>query len=105
MERKRWVSPPLNPTSYEATIDIPALRRELTGVVFIVAGQRNSKGSDRYNRSLSESRAQSVRDYLVSHGVTSERLIVKGYGEDHPIDSNDTEDGRSNNRRSEFIHL
>ena len=51
---------------------------------------------------LSEKRANSVRDYMVSKGVAADRLTAKGYGEDKPIASNDTREGRAKNRRVEL---
>jgi outer membrane protein OmpA-like peptidoglycan-associated protein len=59
-------------------------------------------GSDDYNMRLSFSRSNSVVDYLIAKGISPSRLIPKGYGESAPIDKNDTEDGRQNNRRTEF---
>jgi outer membrane protein OmpA-like peptidoglycan-associated protein/tetratricopeptide (TPR) repeat protein len=59
-------------------------------------------GSDDYNMRLSFSRSNSVVDYLITKGISPSRLIPKGYGESVPIDKNDTEDGRQNNRRTEF---
>jgi outer membrane protein OmpA-like peptidoglycan-associated protein/Tol biopolymer transport system component len=62
----------------------------------------DSKGSDDYNMKLSDSRSKSVVEYLISHGISAGRLVAKGYGETKPIDTNDTDAGRQNNRRSEF---
>ncbi|MGZ3884262.1 MAG: OmpA family protein, partial [Bacteroidia bacterium] len=62
----------------------------------------DSKGSDDYNMKLSDSRSKSVVDYLISHGIDAGRLTAKGYGETKPIDTNDTDEGRQNNRRTEF---
>lgn len=62
----------------------------------------DSKGSDDYNMKLSDSRSQSVVSYLISKGIASDRLTSKGYGETKPIDTNDTDEGRQNNRRTEF---
>jgi len=67
-----------------------------------LAGHTDSKGSDAYNKKLSQSRADSVKAYLVSQGVASTRLVAKGYGEVAPVASNDTDDGRAQNRRVEF---
>jgi outer membrane protein OmpA-like peptidoglycan-associated protein len=67
-----------------------------------VAGHTDSSGSDQYNLSLSERRAQSVSGYLSSHGVKGQRLIPIGAGEGHPVASNDTETGRAQNRRVEL---
>jgi outer membrane protein OmpA-like peptidoglycan-associated protein len=62
----------------------------------------DSKGSDDYNMRLSDSRSKSVVDYLISKGIAAGRLVAKGYGETKPMDTNDTDAGRQNNRRSEF---
>lgn len=62
----------------------------------------DSKGSDEYNMKLSDNRSKSVVDYLIQKGIPSDRLTAKGYGETKPIDTNDTDEGRQNNRRTEF---
>jgi OmpA-OmpF porin, OOP family len=67
-----------------------------------IAGHTDSKGSDDYNLNLSQGRSQSVVDYIVSQGIDSFRLTAHGYGETKPVDTNDTDDGRANNRRVEF---
>jgi OOP family OmpA-OmpF porin len=70
-----------------------------------IAGHTDSKGADTYNQNLSQGRSQSVVDYLSSQGINSNRLTAQGYGESKPIDTNETEDGRANNRRVEFTVL
>jgi len=75
--------------------DVPNMRIE-------ISGHTDNKGSAEYNQKLSESRSKSVVDYLVSKGVNSGRLEFKGYGLTQPIASNDTEEGRQENRRTEF---
>jgi OOP family OmpA-OmpF porin len=70
-----------------------------------ISGHTDSKGSDDYNLSLSQGRSQSVVDYLIKQGIESYRLTAKGYGENKPIDTNDTDEGRANNRRVEFTVL
>jgi len=67
-----------------------------------VAGHTDSVGSVEYNQALSQRRAQSVAAYLTSRGVRNARLIVVGDGENHPVASNDTADGRARNRRVEL---
>jgi outer membrane protein OmpA-like peptidoglycan-associated protein len=67
-----------------------------------VLGHTDSTGSDAYNQTLSERRAQSVADYLASGGVARARMGIRGYGESQPIASNDTEEGRAQNRRVEI---
>ncbi len=75
--------------------DLPTLKIE-------ISSHTDSKGSDAYNMTLSQSRSESVVSYLISHGIAKDRLVAKGYGETKPMDTNDTDQGRQNNRRSEF---
>jgi OOP family OmpA-OmpF porin len=67
-----------------------------------VSGHTDSRGSDKYNEGLSLRRAESVRDYLISKGISADRLTVKGYGESQPIADNGTDEGRFQNRRVEL---
>jgi len=70
-----------------------------------ISGHTDSKGSDTYNLNLSQGRSQAVVDYLISQGINAARLEAHGYGESKPIDTNDTDEGRANNRRVEFTVL
>jgi OOP family OmpA-OmpF porin len=70
-----------------------------------ISGHTDNKGSDDYNLSLSQGRSQAVVDYLIKQGIESYRLTARGYGENKPIDTNDTDEGRANNRRVEFTVL
>jgi outer membrane protein OmpA-like peptidoglycan-associated protein len=80
---------------------IATLQRE--GTVSVVAeGHTDSRGSDTYNQTLSLRRATAVRDYLVAGGIGSSRIQVQGFGESRPVASNDTDDGRAQNRRVEL---
>lgn len=65
-------------------------------------GHTDDVGSDEDNLQLSEARAKAVHDYLIAEGIDENRLEYKGYGETTPIDTNDTPQGRQNNRRTEF---
>jgi outer membrane protein OmpA-like peptidoglycan-associated protein len=67
-----------------------------------VYGHTDSTGSDAFNQRLSERRAQSVTNYLVSRGVANARIRWQGFGESQPIADNTTEYGRSRNRRVEI---
>jgi len=67
-----------------------------------VLGHTDATGSDSSNQVLSVNRAQAVANYLASRGVVRARIGVKGYGESAPIASNDTEEGRAQNRRVEI---
>jgi len=70
-----------------------------------VEGHTDSDGSESYNKKLSQSRANAVRQFLVDAGVDPMRLDSVGYGEAEPIDTNRTPDGKANNRRVEFTIL
>lgn len=74
-------------------------------MVIEVGGHTDNVGDDAFNMKLSHDRAKQVRDYLVAGGIASERVQAKGYGELNPVATNDTEDGRKANRRTEFIIL
>lgn len=67
-----------------------------------IFGYTDSSGSDEYNLNLSEQRAQSVKSYLAGKGLSSGRIYVIGKGEEDPIATNDTPEGRGQNRRVEF---
>jgi outer membrane protein OmpA-like peptidoglycan-associated protein len=68
-----------------------------------ISGHTDSKGSAEYNKKLSERRAKAVVDYLIAKGVAPERLTFKGFGMERPLVSNDDEEGRALNRRTEFL--
>ncbi len=70
-----------------------------------VSGHTDSTGSRSYNQTLSEQRARSVADYLVSRGVASSRMLVQGLGPDQPIADNSSDSGRAQNRRVELYIL
>jgi outer membrane protein OmpA-like peptidoglycan-associated protein len=70
----------------------------------IVEGHTDSTGTDAHNQKLSERRASSVADYLIDRGVAARNITVYGYGEMRPTASNDTAEGRQQNRRVE-IHI
>ncbi|HCF24254.1 MULTISPECIES: OmpA family protein [unclassified Novosphingobium] len=67
-----------------------------------VYGHTDSTGSDAFNQTLSENRARTVMNYLISKGVPAARLRSQGFGETMPVASNDTADGRARNRRVEI---
>jgi outer membrane protein OmpA-like peptidoglycan-associated protein len=68
-----------------------------------VEGHTDSVGSDEYNQELSEHRAQSVRDYFVQQGIPANAIEARGFGKSEPIASNDTAEGRQQNRRVELV--
>ncbi len=67
-----------------------------------LAGHTDNVGDAASNLSLSNSRANKVLEYLISKGVSASRLSAKGYGQDQPLETNDTADGRQINRRTEL---
>ncbi len=70
-----------------------------------ISGHTDSKGDVKANQLLSENRAKSVYDFMVTAGIPAARLTYKGYGDQKPVASNDTETGRALNRRTEFTIL
>ena len=80
---------------------VPALRAN-PDVAIRIVGFTDSTGPAEYNLGLSLRRAESIRDYLVSQGISITRLSVMGKGEEFPIASNTTREGRADNRRVEF---
>lgn len=78
------------------------LKRCFRSRSYVVSGHTDSRGAALNNLILSQERAQSVVDYLISIGVPSNRISAKGYGESTPVDSNRTERGRARNRRIDF---
>ncbi len=81
------------------------LLNENPAIEIEMSAHTDSKGSDEYNFKLSDNRAKSVRDYIVSKGIEENRISSQGYGETKPVATNDTDDGRQLNRRVEFTIL
>jgi OmpA-OmpF porin, OOP family len=68
-----------------------------------IAGHTDGDGEDALNQALSEKRAQAVTDYLVKAGLPADRFTALGYGSSRPVASNDTDEGKAQNRRIEFL--
>jgi outer membrane protein OmpA-like peptidoglycan-associated protein len=79
--------------------------QEYGDVRIAVGGHTDSRGTDQYNQGLSVRRAQAVADYLAARGVARNRMQIDGYGESRPVATNDTDDGRAQNRRVELTVL
>ena len=67
-----------------------------------IGGHTDNIGDEKLNLNLSENRAKTVFNYLVANKITPSRLSFKGYGKSKPVADNTTEEGRKNNRRTEF---
>ena len=81
---------------YKTLLDHPTMKIE-------IRGHTDNVGEEEYNQQLSEARAKSVFQFLVDHGIVAERLSYTGFGETKPVASNDSEEGRKQNRRTEFV--
>ncbi len=92
----------LDPASATELDKLVTLMQDNPTMVAEISGHTDNVGSDAANQQLSENRAKSVVEYLVQHGIQPQRLKAKGYGETKAIDSNDTEAGRAQNRRTEL---
>jgi len=92
----------LKPESKKAILSTVALMQRYSDLVLSVHGHTDSKGSDTYNQKLSTDRAASVRNAIISEGIASKRLQSSGYGEEKPIATNETKEGRAKNRRVEL---
>jgi outer membrane protein OmpA-like peptidoglycan-associated protein len=92
----------LKPESRSELEKLAALLKKNPKLQIEISGHTDNVGTAEYNQKLSENRAKAVYDYLVSNGITSTRLTYAGYGLTRPIDTNDTDSGRANNRRTEF---
>jgi len=92
----------LLPTSYVELKKLLKIMSDYPNIVVEIAGHTDSHGSDSYNKDLSQRRAQSVVNYLVENGISEEQFVAHGYGEEVPIATNKTEEGRQLNRRVEF---
>ena len=93
----------LKPEARETLSRVCGILQVAEGYKLGFEGHTDSVGSDEYNQTLSEDRAQSVRDYLVSCGQSPDIMTTRGFVESQPIASNDTEDGRQKNRRVEIV--
>ena len=88
--------------STSVMVDIITILKEYPNAKFTVEGHTDSVGSEKLNQSLSESRALSVKEFLVDKGIEEFRLSAVGYGESKPMATNNTRAGRTQNRRVEI---
>jgi outer membrane protein OmpA-like peptidoglycan-associated protein len=92
----------INANFYTVLDQVATTLGEFNQTVIEVAGHTDSTGARAYNMTLSERRAGSVVSYLSGRGVARERMIAVGAGPDHPVDTNETAEGRAQNRRVEI---
>lgn len=94
----------IKPESYALLDEVADILLQRPALYVEVQGHTDNAGSASYNKKLSQQRAEAVRKYLIGRGVDPSRISAAGYGEERPIDSNQTRTGRATNRRIEF-HL
>ncbi|WP_338973190.1 OmpA family protein [Fusobacterium vincentii] len=92
----------LRPEAEEVLKNLAIVLKEADIKTFEIDGHTDSDASDEHNQVLSEKRANAVKNFLTSQGITAE-ITIKGYGESRPIASNDTPEGKQKNRRVEII--
>ncbi len=96
----------IRPESTPTLKEIGTMLQEHADLRIRIEGHTDSTGDDQHNQTLSEERAASVRQFLIDeYGLDASRLEAQGFGESRPVDSNDTPEGRQNNRRVELVRL
>ncbi len=95
----------LRPESYKELNKLVKFLKDNPKIRIEISAHTDDRGSDEYNYKLSENRAKSVREYLISQSIDASRITSKGYGETKPVAPNDTEENRQLNRRVEYIIL
>jgi outer membrane protein OmpA-like peptidoglycan-associated protein len=98
----KTASSDLNAGFYKVLDSVSLVLKEFDKTLIDVEGHTDNVGDDNYNQNLSVQRAGSVGSYLQSHGVNSQRIVTLGAGESRPVASNDSADGRQQNRRVEL---
>ncbi|MCW3479620.1 OmpA family protein [Neisseriaceae bacterium JH1-16] len=93
----------VHPSAQKALSDVAGVLTQYPDTTITVAGHTDSTGSQQYNQTLSQRRAQSVANVLQGHGVAAARINSVGYGSSQPIADNNTVEGRAKNRRVEIL--
>ena len=88
--------------SFAVLDNMAKVMNQFPNAKFAIEGHTDSTGSDKINDPLSNDRANAVREYLISKGISASRLSSQGFGSKNPIDDNKTVAGRANNRRTEI---
>ena len=92
----------LKPGSEKVLMEIVKLMKNNSGLRVEIQGHTDSIGNRDYNKKLSEQRAKTVKSFLTLYGINETRTTIKGYGQDKPVASNETDEGRALNRRVEL---
>lgn len=92
----------LQPGAYDRLRTLARTLNNYPRSQIIIKGHTDGEGSDRFNQTLSEQRADRVRSFLISEGVATSRITALGFGESLPVATNSTPEGRSQNRRVEL---
>jgi outer membrane protein OmpA-like peptidoglycan-associated protein len=87
---------------YEVLSSVAVVLKEYEKTLVEISGYTDSTGEADYNQRLSEARSESVQRYLAAQGVADVRLVARGFGERNPVGSNETAEGRQQNRRVEI---
>jgi outer membrane protein OmpA-like peptidoglycan-associated protein len=95
----------LKPESFPELDRMVELMNQNPNLTIEISGHTDDKGSDEYNKNLSAGRAEAVMDYLTNAGISDKRMNAVGYGEEDPIATNTTDEGRAQNRRVQFTIL
>ncbi len=93
----------LKPSAKERLAKVAGIILAYPDLQLKIDGYTDSVGGEQYNQQLSEERAASVRDYLISQGVSANNVIAQGFGKNNPIASNASPEGRQQNRRVEML--
>src|SRR5262249_11182898 len=92
----------LTPDSVKPVADLAAILKAYPNAQVQLVGHTDNTGSPQANQELSMDRANAIKGMLVNQGVGADRISTAGYGQERPLASNDTEDGRAKNRRIEL---
>ncbi len=91
----------LRPESFPSLNELTEMLKAKPNITIEIGGHTDNVGDDQNNLKLSQNRAESVRTYIIGKGINGKRIIAKGYGEEIPIATNNTDAGRQQNRRTE----
>lgn len=93
----------IKPVSFGILNEVAQVLKDYPNISIRIEGHTDSDGTDAYNLTLSQGRAEAVMQYMVGQGIDPKRMVAQGFGESRPIDTNRTSAGKANNRRVEFM--